>query len=1412
MEASAETLPLGRCSFAWVAGFRVILRRVKSQQLLEGQPARIGPYRLEELLGSGGMGAVWRAWDDRLRRSVAIKQVRTDAGMPNLRERLRREARAAAGLNHPAIVHVYDIFEDDEGDWIVMELAEGRTLRRQLDEEGPLHPLTAARLGREVAEGLAEAHAHGILHRDLKTSNVIVTRAGHAKILDFGVAKLLPQEGQAHEATLSVAGTILGTCYAMSPEQVLGRPLDGRSDLFSLGCLLYEALTDVVPFQGETNAQSLALVLNFQPRALHRSHPGVPQALSEIVARLLEKDPRDRLQSAAETAAALAALEALLTRSGAASGREVARPVPGGSTLVTADERPPQLGPRGDGRLSGSSGRRKSAERRTVTVVCCSLLGTAEASGEKSGVGLEALSEAMVAFEGLAREVCDELEGHLGSVLGHLLWLYFGYPQAHEDDAQRAVRAVQELRARIEQHRPFFPAGLKLRVAIHSGPAVVLTRPGEQDLLQFSDTLDVAMGIQSLTPAGGVVVSAAVQRLLARSFITRALPDIRLPGAEAPTRVFEVTEPVGPQQRESGPFSHLVGREKELGFLVDRFGQVRSGAGQAVMIAGDAGIGKSRLLQGLRERLAPENPVWLVGYGSAYTQNTPLACIVELLERTVFDASDSSPEQKLARLEEFLGRHGLPLAENVPLFGRLLAVATEGRYPPLLLSPEAQRRNTLAALLALLAAIAERHPVVFVVEDLHWVDPSTLELLDLLLHEVPHLPLLLVATFRPEFTAPWSLRAHLTQLGLSPLTGEEAARLVDGVAAGREIPDEVRRQILARTDGIPLFLEELTKAVLEAESSGAQLDVPSTLSGSLMARLDRLGSAKEAAQLASVIGRTFFIELLAAVSEIDEASLQQGLDELLAAEIVYRRGLPPRARYIFKHALIQDAAYLSLLANQRQQVHQKIARVLKEQFPKVAETEPEVLAHHCERAGLVAEAAGHLLAAGALALQRSAYREAVSHCRRGIEMLARLPESRERLQQELALRSTYGVALLPISGFAAEEVERNADRCRILCGELEDTPRLVPSLYVLWTYHVLRGNRQPVQELADEIARLASGSVQTYIGCSARLHATFYGGRFDDTLALTEQAMALHPPNLLPEFTQNFGDESSILPYVYNFWTLWILGRPDAAVRSRDHLMAAVEAIPSPHMLAMALLFEMILWHELRDVEKVYQVAERLNLLAGEQQFPLFQALGKCGSGWVWLHRGDAVRALQECREGLDFHQLIGARLPRSYWSSYLLEAQLAAGRLEEGLALIDEGLTASQTQLDVFFDAELHRLRGEFLLKAGDSAEAEAAFRQGLEIARAQGGRAFELRAAASLARLLRQQGRGGEALPLLAGVYQAYTEGLSTRDLVEARQLLDELGWRSTVRSSDESATSSRTTPSSPRTKSAPKSPAGV
>jgi len=1352
-----------------------------SQDVQKGKTRRVGPYRLEEPLGAGGMGMVWRAWDERLKRPVAIKQILAEAlHNPKIRERFRQEATAGARLNHPAIVHIYDLVEDEDGDWMVMELVLGRTLRSLLEEK-PLPLVRALRLGHEIAGGLAEAHAHGIVHRDLKTGNVMVTGAGRAKILDFGLAKLVHAE-EGVDPMISQPGMILGTPYAMSPEQVLGQPVDHRSDLFSFGALLYEMITGIAPFRGESIPVTVSRICGLRQAPVRELQPAVPPELSDLVDQLLQKDPQHRPQQTRDVAAALETLALRLGReSGGTSG--------GRSSLLTGspeDELGATVaeGLRSPGSRSWTEPTALAvefplgvSEKRQVSVVCCGLVEIQDSSGELSSPGLENLSEAMPELRSLAQEVAARFEGHLGTTLGHLLWIYFGYPTAHGDDAQRAVRAARELVARVG--RAGWAQGrvsrLALRAGVHSGPAIVSKDPRQSEHLALGPTLDLATGLQSLAPAHGVLASEPTQRMIEKSFATDALPPFQLPGFAGPVAAWRVSAPLEAFDKTPIALTPLVGREREIDLVLQRWQMTEAGEGQAILVGGEAGVGKSRLLRTFRERMA-DRGWWLACYGSAYAGSSPFFPVIELLQRQWLQPA-ASPEEELARLEDLLRRHDLPVAEMLPLFASLLSLPLPDDLPPLALSPEAQRKKTLEALVQLFLQAAENQPGVLVVEDLHWLDPSTLAWIGELLEALGRTPLLLILTFRPEFQIPWTYRSHSMQLSLGRLTDAEAEELIgridrfDGGPA-RRLPPEVRKQIIAKADGIPLFVEELTKSAVESDDSGI-IGIPSLLRDSLTARLDRLGQAKEVAQLAAVIGRAFSFELISAVSPFDPATLQRELDRLVRAELVYRKGVGTRSQYLFKHALLQDAARELLLARDLQRLHQRVAVALEERFPEIAAAQPELLAHHYTLAQQPDKAVGYWVRAGQSALKRFANIEGIKHLQEGLAALRALPLSAERDRRELEIQLALGPALVMDRGHSQAEVKVTFDRVLEL-GKAGEVPKEIQLL--LWGFYNTRGEIRTSRSLAVQMVQAAEdardlGFLVYAVQAVASSH--FYSGDLETALHAHDKILELYPADLEHPLLDWMGWDPRVLALGELGQNLWFHGRADQGLERGNEALDLARKLGHPPSMAIAYLLLAFIHHFRREEAAAHQSARRLFDHCREQGFHFFQAhssffLGLTGAALATTAQ-EADDQIQQALAGLaairEVHQ---QELHAPLFLSWIAEVLIERDRPAEAERLLAEALESLDRRDERFWEPEVHRLQG--ILQGS-----EEKLQKALATARSAGSLALELRAALDLARLWQRDGRSEEAERLLAGVEGKFTEGRETPDLQAACTLLD-------------------------------------
>jgi class 3 adenylate cyclase/predicted ATPase len=1016
--------------------------------------------------------------------------------------------------------------------------------------------------------------------------------------------------------------------------------------------------------------------------------------------------------------------------------------------------------------------------------------------------------------------------GHTAQHLGDGLLVYFGYPAAHEDDAQRAVRTgleiiagLQTLKAQLQPAiKARLPHPIQVRIGIHTGLVVIgeIGSNEKREILALGETPNLAARIQGTANPDEVMISAATYHLVEGLFACedRGQPDLK--GVATPLTLYRVVKESDAQSRfqvvvRKG-LTPLIGREHELGLLRERWERVRDGEGQVVLLSGEPGIGKSRLVETLKDSLKHEGVSCLELHCSPYHQNSALYPVIEHVQRVLGFQRDDSPEEKLRKLEVG-ARRAVPLQPDaIPLLAALLSLPHPAGYAPLSLSPQRQKEKTHAALVSWLCAEAKQQAVVYAWEDLHWADPSTLELLTLFLQQVPTTRLLAVLTFRPEFISPWGSHSYLSQLTLSRLGRSHVETMVEKVTGGRALPKEVVQQIVSKTDGVPLFVEELTKSVIESvgsmesvESSGAegklgqsslQLGIPATLQDALMARLDRLGSTKEVAQLGATLGREFDYALLQAVSPLNEEGLQQNLRQLVETELVFQSGVPPQARYLFKHALVQDTAYQSLLKSRRQQLHHQVVHVLVKKFPQTIETQPEVIAHHYTEAGSIEQAIPYWQKAGERASQRSANVEALQQLTKGLELLKTLSDAPERAQQELTLQLGLGAVLIAVKGFAALEVEKTYTRARELCQQLGETPRLVPVLGSLVVFYSNRGEVRTARELAERLMRLAQSIQDPYL--LSRAHGVLawtlqFLGELTSARTHVEQGIALDDSQTHPRPTINT-DNPRMICLSFAGRILWHLGYPDQALKRSQEAITLAEELSHPFSLAST-LGNAAPSHLLRREEQLARErAEALITLSTEQGFPYWVAGGTIVRGWALTEQGQVEEGIAQMQQGLAAFRNMGVEVGRPRWLALLAEAHGKVGQVEEGLTTLAEALAAVDKTGERVSEAELYRLKGELVLQStvhspqseipntqhptpSTQSEAEACFLKAIEIARKQQAKSLELRATTSLARLWQQQGKKVEAHKLLADVYNWFTEGFDTKDLQEAKALLEEL-----------------------------------
>ena len=1035
------------------------------------------------------------------------------------------------------------------------------------------------------------------------------------------------------------------------------------------------------------------------------------------------------------------------------------------------------------------------AERRQLTVMFCDLVGST-ALAER--LDPEDMRELIRAYQDCVTVEVERLDGKIAKFMGDGVLAYFGWPQAHEDDAERAVRSGLGIAGAVG--RIAAPTGdrLQVRVGIATGLVVVGDLIGEGSAREeavVGDTPNLAARLQGLARGNAVVVAENTRALLGEHFAYEDLGPQMLRGFSNPMQVWRVLRPLEAVSRfeaTRGPhLTPLVGRDEQLERLLRRWAKAKAGEGQVVLLTGEPGIGKSRITHALRAHIAEEPHGTMLYQCSPYHTNSAFYPFIQQLERAAGFEHGDTEDGKLEKLNAMLGQSGNARPESTTLLAALLSLPVEGRDPALTMSPQEQKEETLRALLERLEALAARRAVLLIFEDLHWVDPTSQELLELIVARVKALPVLVLVTFRPEYQPPWPARGHVSLLALKRLDAELGAAMIRALSGGKALPQEVLAQIVMRADGIPLFVEELTRTVLDSGLLQLERDryvvagglpphaIPTSLKDSLMARLDRLASVKEVAQIGAVIGREFSRQLLAQVSDLSDEDLEDALERLRGAELLFRKGETPNASYLFKHALVRDAAYESLLKGRRRHLHARIARLLDDGLPDQRAVEPEVLAHHYTEASLPERAATHWQRAGERAVAQSAHVEAISHLKKGLTVLTALPESPECRRLELGLQAALGPPLAATQGYGASEVGQVYGRAQALCREVGDTAQLCSILYGLWAFHGTRAEYDKNRALADELLSSAERTRDPLLvldGHVARAATSFFLGEFEPARAHGARGMAIYDPSRHRRHAlQNPGVNCEI----YHAAAHWFLGYPAQALAKARAMLDHARRLAHPFSLAGVLTWMALLHHCIRKAEDAQAFAEEAMAISDDRGFPSWLSVACWVRGWAMAEQGRTQEGVAQVQAGFAIRESEGARLWRPYQLSLLAEAQRTAGRLEEAQRLLGEALGTAETTGERYWEAELHRLQGELLLSgpASDPAEAEACFARALEVARRQRAKALELRAAMSLGRLWQRQDRTAEARGLLAPIHGWFTEGFDTPDLMDAKRLLEEL-----------------------------------
>jgi class 3 adenylate cyclase/predicted ATPase len=1031
------------------------------------------------------------------------------------------------------------------------------------------------------------------------------------------------------------------------------------------------------------------------------------------------------------------------------------------------------------------------AERRQLTVMFCDLVGSTALS---TRLDPEDLRELIGAYHRAVADTVGRFDGFVAKYMGDGVLVYFGYPRAHEDDAERAVRAGLAVIEAVGQ----LPArqDLRVRLGIATGLAVVGDLIGEgaaQERGVVGETPNLAARLQALAAPNTLVIAEATRRQVGALFAFADLGPQSLAGFPESQQAWRVLGESGISSRFEALRSAttpLVGRGEELDLLLRRWEQAKTGEGWVVLLSGEPGIGKSRLTAALSEHIGTEPHMRLRYFCSPHHQDSALYPVIVQLERAAGFAREDGPEAKLGKLAALLG----PAADisDVSVLAELLSLPGGERFPPLDLNPRRKKERTFTALLRQFEGLARQQPVLMNFEDLHWIDPTSRELLDLILARMDHLPILLVATFRPEFQPPWAGQPHVTVIALSRLGRSEGAAMVQQLAGdAASLPQDVITEIVERTDGVPLFVEEMTKAVLEAGAERGReiavsvpstpLGVPATLQASLMARLDRLGpAAKGVAQIGAAIGRDFSYELAAAVSELSAASLREALQRLVDAGLVFQRGAPPAAEYLFKHALVQDAAYGTLLRRTRQQLHARIVEALEAQSPELMDSQPELFAQHYVEAGMVEKSVASWGKAGHRSAARSAMTEAAAQFHKGLDQLALLPDTPERQRQELELSSGVGAALMAAKGFAAPETGQAHARARELWVQLGSPSEFLQIPYGQSRYHMFRGELDLSQRLNEDLLRLSrqrNDSAGLVLGHYSSGCNLMFAGRFASSRFHLEEAIAVYDSTSELSLIRQASVHPQVTAQAFLGNVLFCLGFPDQALASICAAIREARRLAHPATLATALGFGARVISFGGDSAVLGEWVDEMIAITAGQALAQWNAGTTVFCGWAKIQNGDVAEGISLLRSGLTAFRAPGTEMFIPHIIALLAAAYEIAGQAEEALALLDDALQLVERTGERWFAAELNRHKGELLLRQGQSEAAGELYRKALGIATEQEAKLWELRAAASLARLRRDQGRHVKARDLLAPVYGWFTEGFGTPDLKDAKALLDEL-----------------------------------